>query len=230
MSTLGTALADEALSAIDFHPIASAPAIQTPTLPSKTRNAYCLGTHQTHSNALPHLADAEEFTIIEDNATSADYGLPLMKRTPACKFALMNSTPDIPAPSTTSIQNIDADMAPVAAAVAEENVHAMNQPLPPSPSSPSFIAALSSWFRETESEGETSEDDQKRLEENNAELKVRKRVPAVPGAFVPVLQSFVICWIGFVVWTLVKVPGLRISFYLVFGVAWMILVKHWFFD
>lgn len=59
-ATLGTALAEEALSAIDFHPtISASPAIQTPTLPSETCNDYCLGMYQNHSNALPGPAEAE---------------------------------------------------------------------------------------------------------------------------------------------------------------------------
>ena len=112
MRTLGTVLAAEALSAIDFQPTASAPAIQTPTLPSNTGKASYLGIFQNHSNTLPGLAEAEEFIALEANGTSADPSLPVMKKTPASKFELMNSSPNIPAPSTASIQNAEAEMAP----------------------------------------------------------------------------------------------------------------------
>lgn len=126
MPTFGMALAEEALSAIDFHPTASAPPAKTPTLPSKTVTAHCPGEYQNYSKALPGLAEAEDFTIPEAKATSADSRLPVMKKTLTSKFELRNPSPDIAAPSTASVQNMDAEMAPVAAAVADENLDAMN--------------------------------------------------------------------------------------------------------
>lgn len=113
MSTLGTALAEEALSAIDFHPTASAPpAIQKPTLPSKTITAHCPGEYQNYSKALPDLAEAEEFTTLEANATSTDPSLPLLKNIHAFKLECMNPTPDISAPTTASIQHVERKWCP----------------------------------------------------------------------------------------------------------------------
>lgn len=122
----------------------------------------------------------------------------------------MNSFPDIPAPSTASTRNMDAAMARGAAAVADEHVDAMNQPLPPSPSDPYFISAFSPWFSETESEEETAHRGPQRfLEESNAELKVHKTAPVVPQTVRLVLQPLVDSWIGAVVRTWESIPELR---------------------
>jgi hypothetical protein len=233
MPTLGTAVAAEALSAIDFDPTTSAPAIQTPTLPSNTGKASCLVMYQTHSNALQGLAEAEEFTTLEANATFADPSLPVMKKTPASKFELMNSTPDIPAPSTASIQNMDAEMAPVAAAAADENVDAVNQPLPPSPSDPCFISALLPWFSETESEDETADRGQQRLlEEKDAEMTVQKTAPAVPQTVRLVLQPLVNSCIRAVArtWESTHERWVAVLLCAVFSVAWMLLTSAWSLD
>jgi hypothetical protein len=233
MPTLSTTLAAEALSAIDFHPTTSAPAIQTPTLPSNTGKASCLGMYQNHSNALPGLAEAEEFSALEANATFANPSLPVMKKTPASKFELMNSTPDISAPSTASIQNMDAEMAPVAAAAVDETVDAMNQPLPPSPSDPCFISALSPSFSETEGEDETADRGQQRLlEEKDAEMTVQKTAPAVSQTVRLVLQPLVNSWIRAVARTWESIPERWVAVLLcaVFSVAWMLLTSAWFLD
>jgi hypothetical protein len=225
MPTLGTALAAEALSAIDFDSTTSTPVIQTRTLPSNTGKASCLGMYQNHSNALTGPAETDEFTTPESNATSAGPSLPAMKKTPASKFELMNSTPDIPAPSTASIQNMDAEMAPAAAASVDETVDAMNQPLPPSPFDPCFISAFSPWFSETESEDETADEDQKRiLEQNNAEMKVQKTAPALPQSVRPVVRPVVRTW--------ERIPERWVAVLLcaVFSVAWMLLTSAWFLD
>ena len=114
---------------------------------------------------------------------------------------------------------------------ADENVDAMNQPLPPSPSDPSFISALSPSFSEKGSEDETADGDQKRiLEENTAELKVEKTAPAIPqtaglGLAVPCelldwsrgadLGDNLERWVAVLLCA-------------VFSVAWMLLTSAWF--
>ncbi len=229
MPNISMALAEEALNVIDVHAITSTPPnIQTPTLPSKVGEAYCLGMYQNHSNALPGPAEAEELTIstLESKATSTDPSRQVMKKIPASKSELVKSLPDIPAPSTAFIQNVDAEMAPVA----DENVGAINQSLPPSPSDPYFISALSTWFIETESEADTAGEEQKRiLEEKNSELKFQKTAPAAPQTVRLVLQSLVNYWIGAVLRTWERFPELRVAvlFWGGFGVAWILLMKAW---
>lgn len=124
-------------------------------------------------------------------------------------------------------------MVPVAAAVTDENVDAINQPLPPSPSDPYIASTLSYWFSGTEIEDETADGGQQRLfEESNAELKVQKTTPAVLQTSQLVLQPLVKSWISAVVRTWERIPELRVAvlFCAVFVAVWMLLTRAWFLD
>jgi len=124
-------------------------------------------------------------------------------------------------------------MAPVAAAAADENVDAVNQPLPPSPSDPCFISALLPWFSETESEDETADRGQQRLlEEKDAEMTVQKTAPAVPQTVRLVLQPLVNSCIRAVArtWESTHERWVAVLLCAVFSVAWMLLTSAWSLD